>query len=188
MELTKSEIKNLSKEIWYHVTTRKSLASLRDGIITNYNFGAPSDFGYGFYLSNELSAAMAYAQGLLSNNAGDEFIIVKYAFRPFELLDNYSLETYPKFDSRFSEFSFKNWTSPQTSFTNADMIYGVLSDGSPYKWLLEYDSGLITADEFKQNIENSSNSRKQICVKNQEIGKEIHFIELLDAKGSVIDE
>lgn len=174
----------LNKKIWYHGTLDIYLDSLSEKIISNHNIGSELDFGPGFYLAPTFEIAsrfikqiFEYQKDFFEEEVKPIVIEVELSETVTALIENGSkFIAYPNFDENFAEFILINRLEPLKKIHNYDLIYGVMSDSNPLELIPLYKNGIISKDEFIQEIVNKRNSSKQLSIHNQGICDKINVI------------
>lgn len=185
----KEKIKNiLSKNLWYHGTTKSSLNNiLNNGIIVDYNKYRELDFGYGFYLMPKKKEACKYINRLLEvkkqliipnnkniNKNNDALIpvVIEFEFQPLEFFQSniYKSKIFEHYDDEFAKFIFYNRLNykNEEKLHDYDIIYGVMSDSNPVMVIEQYRNGEIKEDEAIEYLKKST-SVKQLSIHNKNI-------------------
>jgi hypothetical protein len=174
LELTSKQQKYLSNSVWYHATTLDDFYNIRDnGVISDINRDTSenTDFGYGFYLSDDVSKAERFICRLLEFNVRDGIpVILEFSFSPLSWFEDgtYKTKIFDRFDLEFGTFVFENRVNNKNGSTQHgyDSIYGVMSDSLPEKLIVEYRLGMKSRDEVIADLI-KPNSMKQLCLHNQ---------------------
>ena len=174
IELTPKQRKYLSNSVWYHATTLDNFFSIRDnGVISDINRDTSenTDFGYGFYLSDDVSKAERFICRLLEFDVRDGVpVILEFRFSPLSWFEDdiYNTKIFDKFDFEFGTFVFENRVNNKSGSTQHgfDSIYGVMSDNLPERLIIEYKLGMKSRDKTISDLI-KPNSMKQLCLHNQ---------------------
>ena len=174
-ELTGKIKKYLSNNLWYHATTLDGWYSIcKLGIKVDYNreTSLGTDFGFGYYLTNQQSKAEDFIKRLITAKVIENSVpvVIEFEFCPlpwFEC-DDYKTYILNAHDDEFAAFIFDNRTNningkKQHSY---DAMFGVMSDSKPTMLLLEYNLGRITKEDVLKELK-KTNSMKQLSLHNQ---------------------
>jgi len=175
-ELTAKQQKFLSNSVWYHATTLEHFHNIHNvGVKASINKDTSdnTDFGYGFYLTDDVKKAERFIRRLLEFDARNGIpVILEFKFCPLSWFveDEYSTKIFDKFNEEFGLFVFENRVNNKNGETQHayDSIYGVMSDSLPEKLMIEYRLSIKSKEEVIKELIRP-NSMKQLCLQNQEL-------------------
>lgn len=191
--MTPKEEAFYSNSEWYHATSLKEWKSLCNiGICSDYNIGISTDFGNGFYLSNDVANTERYIKNVMKYSNDESFIpvIITFEFKPIDwIMEGYNFRHFPKYDDIFAEYVFKRRLNPDLKILDADMTSGVTTDAKPTLLMQAYEMGEITKEEVIEAFKTGTSIR-QLCLHNQVLCDKIKPIkaEILNGKELNVNE
>jgi hypothetical protein len=166
----------LNNTLWYHATLLEHFINIHNNGIKvdiNKDTSNNTDFGYGFYLTNDHKRAEWFISNLLKYEVVEGVpVVLEFNFSPLQwfTLEEYSTKIFPKHNEEFGKFVFENrLNNIDGAFQHRyDLIFGVMSDGYPTGLMIDYELGLITKEAAVKAL-TKPYSMKQLSLHNQEL-------------------
>lgn len=141
--MNKKELLKITE--WYHATTFEGLKKIKSlGIIATINEKEPRDFGYGFYMSQDLDWSFDYILNTLCDGeseedrrkAAEEYVVLKIRFDLKKIIKRFGVESLRFFKSQdinYANFVADNRVKYDTYNHEEKMVAGPMANKEQIK-------------------------------------------------------